>query len=165
MEIPPTRLSQEGLDLSWEQGCGIFGGCMGSKGGLMDEIDTHLHGRDKSVEQLPAGGGAAGGACGSKLDAVVVTVVGATKYRSPLWGGEINSITRICEQGVLGERHRLIFLVSHQSHPIRNTDPEGRVEFVLSWTDPGYGMVIQTTGRNLAETNAIALHLVEKFGQ
>lgn len=52
---------------------------------------------------------------------------------------------------------------SHQRHPIRRTDAQGQVEFVLTWTDPGFGLVIQTTGRNLAETNTIALHLVQQF--
>ena len=52
----------------------------------------------------------------------------------------------------------------HQSRPIRRTDGAGRVEFVLTWTDPGYGLVMQTTGRNLAETNAIAIHLAQEFG-
>ncbi|MEB3830199.1 putative CRISPR-associated protein [Phormidium sp. CCY1219] len=47
--------------------------------------------------------------------------------------------------------------------PIRRTYPNGIVEFVLTWTDPGYGLCIQTTGRNLAETNTIALHLQKEF--
>ncbi|MCT7957937.1 putative CRISPR-associated protein [Laspinema palackyanum] len=47
--------------------------------------------------------------------------------------------------------------------PIRRTYSNGIVEFVLTWTDKGYGLCIQTTGRNLAETNTIALHLQKEF--
>lgn len=46
-----------------------------------------------------------------------------------------------------------------QTNPIRRTYPNGVVEFVLTWTDAGLGLCIQTTGRNLAEVNSIALHL------
>jgi putative CRISPR-associated protein (TIGR02619 family) len=52
---------------------------------------------------------------------------------------------------------------SHQKTPIRRTKPNGIIEFVLTWTDQGYGVCIQTTGRNLAETNTIALHLQKEF--
>jgi putative CRISPR-associated protein (TIGR02619 family) len=47
--------------------------------------------------------------------------------------------------------------------PIRRTYPDGKIEFVLTWTDPGLGICLQTTGRNLAETTAIALHLKSEF--
>ncbi|HBB33999.1 MAG TPA: CRISPR-associated protein [Cyanobacteria bacterium UBA8803] len=50
-----------------------------------------------------------------------------------------------------------------QTNPIRRTYPNGIVEFVLTWTDSGLGLCIQTTGRNLAETNSIALHLRKEF--
>ena len=53
----------------------------------------------------------------------------------------------------------------HQNNPIRRTYSDGRVEFVLNWTDQGLGICLQTTGRNLAETNTIAIYLVEKFTQ
>ncbi|CDM96273.1 putative CRISPR-associated protein [Limnospira indica] len=53
----------------------------------------------------------------------------------------------------------------HQKTPIRRTYPNGIVEFVLTWTDAGYGICIQTTGRNLAETNTIAIHLQQEFSQ
>lgn len=52
-----------------------------------------------------------------------------------------------------------------QINPILNTTPSGIVEFVLTWTDKGFGVCIQTTGRNLAETNTIALHLQKEFGE
>lgn len=49
--------------------------------------------------------------------------------------------------------------------PIRRTTENGLVDFVLTWTDPGFGICIQTTGRNLVETNAIALHLKDNYGE
>ena len=54
---------------------------------------------------------------------------------------------------------------SKQINPIRRTFENGIVEYVLTWTDKGFGMCIQTTGRNLAETNSIALHLKNEFGE
>ncbi|PSB21787.1 CRISPR-associated protein [filamentous cyanobacterium CCP2] len=50
-----------------------------------------------------------------------------------------------------------------QRNSIRRTYANGLVEFVLIWTDAGLGLCIQTTGRNLAETNTIALHLEREF--
>lgn len=52
-----------------------------------------------------------------------------------------------------------------RTNPVLNTTKDGLVEFVLTWTDKGLGLCIQTTGRNLAETNSIALHLQEKFAE
>ncbi|MBF2063631.1 MAG: putative CRISPR-associated protein [Calothrix sp. C42_A2020_038] len=49
--------------------------------------------------------------------------------------------------------------------PIRRTKSNGIVEFVLTWTDAGLGICIETTGRNLAETNTIAIHLQEKYSE
>ncbi|MCC5634621.1 putative CRISPR-associated protein [Nostoc sp. CHAB 5844] len=46
---------------------------------------------------------------------------------------------------------------------IRRTKANGLVEFVLVWTDQGLGLCIETTGRNLAETNTIAQYLQKKF--
>ena len=54
---------------------------------------------------------------------------------------------------------------SKQINPIRRTFENGIVEYVLTWTDKGLGLCIQTTGRNLAETNTIALHLTKEFGE
>jgi putative CRISPR-associated protein (TIGR02619 family) len=54
---------------------------------------------------------------------------------------------------------------SRRTNPILNTTKDGIVEFVLTWTDAGLGLCIQTTGRNLAETNTIALHLKEKYSK
>ena len=51
----------------------------------------------------------------------------------------------------------------HQNHPIRRTYPDGKIELVLTWTDAGLGVCLQTTGRNLAETNTIAIYLTQKF--
>lgn len=47
--------------------------------------------------------------------------------------------------------------------PIRRAYANGIVEFVLTWTNAGLGICIQTTGRNLAETNTIALYLENEF--
>jgi putative CRISPR-associated protein (TIGR02619 family) len=50
-----------------------------------------------------------------------------------------------------------------RTEPIRRTTPDGKVDFVLIGTDAGLGLCIQTTGRNQAETNSIALHLKKEF--
>ena len=42
--------------------------------------------------------------------------------------------------------------------------PDGKIEIVLTWVDEGFGIIIQTTGQNLQETNAIANILKEKYG-
>lgn len=47
--------------------------------------------------------------------------------------------------------------------PIRRVTDDGLIDFVLSWTEPGYGICIQSTGRNRVETNTIALHLEAEF--
>lgn len=52
-----------------------------------------------------------------------------------------------------------------RTNPIRRTKQNGIIEFVLTWTDQGLGLCIQTTGRNLAETNTIAIHLKEKYSK
>lgn len=46
---------------------------------------------------------------------------------------------------------------------IRRVCPNGIIECVLCWTDEGYGIAIQTTGRNLRETERIAEILKEEF--
>ncbi|OWY22356.1 hypothetical protein C7N43_22025 [Sphingobacteriales bacterium UPWRP_1] len=46
---------------------------------------------------------------------------------------------------------------------IKNIYPDGKIELVLYWESAGYGMVIQTTGRNYRETEAIAKILKEEF--
>ncbi|NEQ47564.1 MAG: putative CRISPR-associated protein [Leptolyngbya sp. SIOISBB] len=48
-------------------------------------------------------------------------------------------------------------------HPIRRAKPNGLIEFVLTWTDVGYGICIQTTGRTRAETNTVAIHLAKTY--
>jgi len=47
--------------------------------------------------------------------------------------------------------------------PICRAYANGIVEFVLTWTSARLGIYIQTTGRNLAETNTIALYLENEF--
>jgi hypothetical protein len=49
------------------------------------------------------------------------------------------------------------------TNSIRRTKPDGTIDFVLTWTDEGLGLSVQTTGRNLAETNSIALHLAKEY--
>jgi len=46
---------------------------------------------------------------------------------------------------------------------IRKTYADGKIEMVLYWEDKGYGLVIQTTGRNIHETNLIAKILTEEY--
>ena len=46
---------------------------------------------------------------------------------------------------------------------IRKTYPDGKIEIVLIWTEKGYGLIIQTTGRNHRETEKIAQVLEEKY--
>ncbi len=46
---------------------------------------------------------------------------------------------------------------------IRRTFSDGKIEIVLHWEDAGYGMVIQSTGRNYHETIVIAKLLRERF--
>lgn len=52
---------------------------------------------------------------------------------------------------------------SYETEFIRKTTANGLIEMVLIQTDKGLGMVIQTTGRTLRETNEIALLLQETF--
>ena len=54
---------------------------------------------------------------------------------------------------------------SKRRNCIRRVKPDGTIEFVLTWTDEGLGLCIATTGRTLAETTTIALHLKEKYSQ
>lgn len=44
---------------------------------------------------------------------------------------------------------------------IRKIHADGKIEIVLTWTDEGYGLIFQTTGRNLQETKLIA-DIIEK---
>lgn len=46
---------------------------------------------------------------------------------------------------------------------IKNIYHDGKIELVLHWESAGYGMVIQTTGRNYRETEAIAKILKEEY--
>jgi hypothetical protein len=47
---------------------------------------------------------------------------------------------------------------------IKRAKANGIVELVLTWTDKGLGLAVQTTGRNLRETQKIAELLEEEFG-
>lgn len=46
---------------------------------------------------------------------------------------------------------------------IRSVYSDGRIELVLIWTDEGFGVVVQSSGRNLRETIAIAQILKDKY--
>lgn len=46
---------------------------------------------------------------------------------------------------------------------IKNVLPDGKVYLRLTWTDQGLGMAIQTTGRSIKETEAIAKILEETY--
>jgi hypothetical protein len=48
---------------------------------------------------------------------------------------------------------------------IRRVYPNGIIEIVLHWTDEGFGMVVQTSGRNQRETEEIARLLTEEYDQ
>jgi putative CRISPR-associated protein (TIGR02619 family) len=53
----------------------------------------------------------------------------------------------------------------HVRRAIRSTDSSGLIEFVLYWTDKGYGLCVQSTGISEKETNIIAIHLENEFGK
>lgn len=46
---------------------------------------------------------------------------------------------------------------------IKNIYPDGKIELVLHWESAGYGMVIQTMGKNYRETEAIAQIIKKEF--
>jgi len=46
---------------------------------------------------------------------------------------------------------------------IKKCTPDGKIEIVLTTTDKGIGLVIQSTGRNLKETQAIAEFLQHEY--
>jgi len=52
---------------------------------------------------------------------------------------------------------------SKQKDPIKRCSENGQIELILTHTVRGYGMIIQTTGRNLEETKLIAEKLREKY--
>ncbi|HLC17135.1 MAG TPA: hypothetical protein VJL89_13005 [Thermodesulfovibrionia bacterium] len=46
---------------------------------------------------------------------------------------------------------------------IKNITPCGKIEIVLTWTDAGFGLIAQTTGRNFQETKKIADILTKTY--
>lgn len=52
---------------------------------------------------------------------------------------------------------------AHERNLIRDCYEDGRIEMVLVRTDQGLGMIVQTTGRNMGETEAISKILREEF--
>lgn len=51
----------------------------------------------------------------------------------------------------------------NQKSFIKACRENGLIEIVLTWTDQGYGLVVQSTGRNLAETTSISEILAESY--
>jgi len=51
----------------------------------------------------------------------------------------------------------------HDTRLIKRCYPDGKIELVLHWNDDGIGIVVQTTGQNLRETEAIAQILRDRF--
>ncbi|MFN6519178.1 MAG: putative CRISPR-associated protein [Nostoc sp. CreGUA01] len=72
---------------------------------------------------------------------------------------------RICNSPYVKKIVNSLPFNPRRTNPIRRTTENGLVEFLLTWTDRGLGLCIETTGRNLAETNTIALHLQKEFGE
>ena len=52
----------------------------------------------------------------------------------------------------------------HDRKFIKKVHENGIIEIVLIWTDRKYGIAVQTTGRNIRETEKIAEILEEKYG-
>jgi hypothetical protein len=48
---------------------------------------------------------------------------------------------------------------------IKQVYPDGKIELVLTYTDKGLGLVVQTTGRNLKETTEIAEIINQNYGK
>ncbi len=46
---------------------------------------------------------------------------------------------------------------------VKKIHPDGKIEIVLTWTNSGYGMIIETTGRNWRETKRIAEILSHEY--
>jgi putative CRISPR-associated protein (TIGR02619 family) len=72
---------------------------------------------------------------------------------------------RMCQSPYITKIVNSLPFNPHRTAPIRRISGNGQIEFVLCWTDRGLGLCIQTTGRNKAETTAIALHLAQEFGR
>lgn len=52
----------------------------------------------------------------------------------------------------------------HERKFIKKIRSEGLIEIVLPWTDKGYGVIVKTTGRTMAETEKIGKIIEEKYG-
>lgn len=72
---------------------------------------------------------------------------------------------KLCQSPYVVEIVNSLPFNPHSKTVIRKVHDNGLIEFILTWTDAGFGVCIKTTGRNQAETNTIALHLEEKFAQ
>lgn len=70
---------------------------------------------------------------------------------------------------LLRSRYVVGVINSLEFHPksrrfVKSCTADGIVELVLNWTDAGYGLAVQTTGRNLSETEEISRRLDADFG-
>ena len=50
-----------------------------------------------------------------------------------------------------------------QTNPIKECLEDGKIEIVLVKTDPGYGIIVQTTGKNIEQTKRISELIRKKF--
>lgn len=78
-------------------------------------------------------------------------------------------VLRAFAQRLLKSEYVIEVINSLEFHPksrrfVRSFTTDGVVELVLNWTDAGYGLAVQTTGRNLRETEKIARCLESEFG-
>lgn len=78
-------------------------------------------------------------------------------------------VLRAFAKRLLRSKYVVGVINSLEFHPkarrfIRSFSDDGIVEMVLNWTDAGYGLAVQTTGRNRRETEKIARRLEEEFG-
>lgn len=70
---------------------------------------------------------------------------------------------KLCESEYVTEVINSLPFNPKERNFIRRVCTNGIIECVLCWTDEGYGIAIQTTGRNLRETERIAEILKEEF--
>jgi putative CRISPR-associated protein (TIGR02619 family) len=70
---------------------------------------------------------------------------------------------KLCQSPFVVEVVNSLPYNSELSNPIRKIKDDGKIELVMTKTDAGYGLCVQTTGRNKKETGAIARILVEKY--
>jgi hypothetical protein len=72
---------------------------------------------------------------------------------------------KLCQSPYVKEVVNSLPFNPHDRRSIRRVTSSGLIDFVLSWTDKGYGLCVQSTGTNEKETNIIAIHLEKEFGK